>query len=266
MHLIYDVGAHQGEDTEYYLKKGFKVVAVEAEPSLATGLRERFKAFLDSGQLVLVQAAVADKEGDIEFFRNEDSTVWGTIHEAWAARNEKLGTRSSKVIVQAVRFEELLKQHGVPYYLKVDIEGADMLCISALQGFQTRPRFISVESNKTSWRELVAEFDVFRELGYERFKVVNQARIEEQAEPTPVREGKFAGHRFPFGSTGLFGDDLPGKWLTRSQALQRYAAIFMRYKLFGDNTVGNRLARRLPANVQRRVVADWYDTHAALPE
>ena len=26
--LIYDVGAHRGEDTEFYLKKGFRVVAI----------------------------------------------------------------------------------------------------------------------------------------------------------------------------------------------------------------------------------------------
>ena len=30
--LIYDVGAHKGEDTEYYLRKGFRVIAIEAMP------------------------------------------------------------------------------------------------------------------------------------------------------------------------------------------------------------------------------------------
>ena len=33
--LIYDVGAHLGEDSQHYLAKGFKVVAVEANPDLA---------------------------------------------------------------------------------------------------------------------------------------------------------------------------------------------------------------------------------------
>ena len=28
--LIYDVGLHKGEDSEFYLKKGFRVVAIEA--------------------------------------------------------------------------------------------------------------------------------------------------------------------------------------------------------------------------------------------
>ena len=39
--LIYDVGFHRGEDTEFYLAKGFKVVAIEAHPELyQCGLRE----------------------------------------------------------------------------------------------------------------------------------------------------------------------------------------------------------------------------------
>jgi len=30
--LIFDIGAHIGADTAFYLQKGFKVVAVEAYP------------------------------------------------------------------------------------------------------------------------------------------------------------------------------------------------------------------------------------------
>ena len=33
--LIYDIGQHTGEDTAFYLGKGFRVVAVEANPTLA---------------------------------------------------------------------------------------------------------------------------------------------------------------------------------------------------------------------------------------
>src|SRR5258705_4089288 len=40
--LIYDVGAHEGQDTAFYLKKGFKVVAIEASPQLSAKLSEKF--------------------------------------------------------------------------------------------------------------------------------------------------------------------------------------------------------------------------------
>lgn len=263
--LIFDVGAHKGEDTDFYLEKGFRVVSVEANAQLAQGLRERFATALVSGRLTIVEAAVAEHEGEIEFFQNEDVSVWGTIYPNWAERNAGMGTRSIKVKVRAVTFDSLLREHGIPYFLKVDIEGADMLCVSALESVSTKPRFVSVEATKTSWKNLVAEFNVFRRLGYTRFKVVNQSYVEHQIEPSPAREGDTTGHRVLPDSSGLFGRDLPDPWLTRSQALRKYFAIFAQYRFFGDNTWGNKMARRLPWKYQRRILPDWYDTHAARP-
>ncbi|HPU57690.1 MAG TPA: FkbM family methyltransferase, partial [Verrucomicrobiota bacterium] len=193
MQMIFDVGAHKGEDTEFYLKKGFKVLAIEANPTLANELRDRFSEAIREGRLTVIHAAVADKDGEIEFFLNERS-VFGTINPGWAERNEKMGARSTKVVVPAIDFRKLLREHGVPYYLKIDIEGADMLCVHALESVPNRPKYVSIESNKTSWRELVSEFDVLERLGYKRFKVVNQATIERQKEPNPAREGKYADH------------------------------------------------------------------------
>ena len=40
--MIFDVGCHNGQDFVFYLKKGFKVVAIEANPTLCTELRQRF--------------------------------------------------------------------------------------------------------------------------------------------------------------------------------------------------------------------------------
>jgi hypothetical protein len=44
--LIYDVGLHLGEDSEFYLKKGFNVVAVEANPVNAAEAANRLKAYV----------------------------------------------------------------------------------------------------------------------------------------------------------------------------------------------------------------------------
>jgi hypothetical protein len=139
-----------------------------------------------------------------------------------------------------------------------------MLCIAALRSFKERPQYVSLESTKTSWVGLKGEFDVLEELGYRRFQVVNQSKVAQQSEPVHTREGAYSGQRICFGSTGLFGSDLPGPWLTRSQAIRRYAPIFAQYTVVGDNTVGQRLSRRLPKRVQQMLAPAWYDTHAAL--
>ena len=119
----------------------------------------------------------------------------------------------------------------MPYYLKVDIEGADMLCVSALglaQG-QTSVRFGRVDQDL--FGESPQEFDVLESLGYRRFQVVNQARIEEQSEPNPPREGAYADHNPRFGSSGLFGNDLPGRWLTKAQAIRKYPPLFLKVQV-----------------------------------
>ena len=48
--LIYDIGMHKGEDSEFYLRKGFRVVAFEANPELIASCAQRRREFLDRGQ------------------------------------------------------------------------------------------------------------------------------------------------------------------------------------------------------------------------
>ena len=49
--LIIDIGTNNGDDTAYYLEKGFNVVAVEANPSLCATLASRFAAEIRDGRL-----------------------------------------------------------------------------------------------------------------------------------------------------------------------------------------------------------------------
>jgi hypothetical protein len=51
--LIYDIGMHNGADTEFYLRKGFDVIAIEANPDCVAHVRKRFEAEISAGRLVL---------------------------------------------------------------------------------------------------------------------------------------------------------------------------------------------------------------------
>jgi hypothetical protein len=61
--LIMDVGMHDGTDTAFYLAKGFKVVAVEANPDLVAAGRARFAREIDEGRLTIVGAAITNERG-----------------------------------------------------------------------------------------------------------------------------------------------------------------------------------------------------------
>jgi FkbM family methyltransferase len=243
--LIYDVGLHKGEDSEFYLRKGFRVVAIEALPDYCEIARQRLRPYVESGQLVIVNAAIAERSGPVPFFVNTDNSVWGTTSPEWAKRNERLGRRSFETTVNGVDFGAILETFGVPYFLKIDIEGADMLCLKALRSCTSRPKYLSVESNKTSWEGLRREFEVLRELGYSRFKVVQQETVDSQVCPFPAKEGSYVDHHFNADASGLFGEEAPGHWLSESEALRIYRGIFLRYKLVGDDALLRRLLRPL---------------------
>lgn len=261
--LIYDVGMHKGEDTAFYLKKGFRVVAVEADPRHCAEAEQRFAEAIRHGRLIVVNRAIAASEGPLVFFRNVDVSVWGTAQASWAERNRRLGTRTEEIEVPGTTLSSLLRRYGVPYYLKIDIEGSDVLCLEALSESADRPRYVSIESNKVALAELRQEFDLLSRLGYRSFKIVAQHFITDQRPPNPTREGKFVEHVFPEGASGLFGEEAPGQWITSDQALRRYRSIFWRYRLVGDDPlIKNAWLRGFLET--HGFPAGWYDTHARL--
>lgn len=262
--LIFDVGAHKGEDTALYLAKGFRVLAIEAHPGLADSIKERFAGAIHAGHLTVVQAAVSDQDGPVVFYENEKVSVWGTTSFEWSERNAQMGAPSRCIEVPSVRFEDLLDTYGTPYYLKVDIEGADQLCIEALRN-RVKPRHVSFESTKSSWVELLAEFDLLDELGYSHYKVVPQHSVQKQVAPRPALEGDYVPYRPMLGSSGFFGDEAPGRWLTKGEAVDAYLPAYITYALYGEAGLVYRYPE-IRLEMERYVTPPtssvWFDTHA----
>ena len=260
--LIFDVGTHKGEDTDFYLKLGYRVVAVEANPALEDELKQRFREAIADGRLMLVDKAIGETIGSASFFVNQKDSAWGTADSQWAARNRKLGADSEEITVDCVRFAGLIGEYGCPHYLKIDVEGADMLCVDALKTISCRPKFISLESTKTSWSDLLKEFNTLETLGYTKFKVVRQGR--HKSGHFTAQDGRRIRYTFETDASGPFGEDLDGPWLARRQAILRYVRIFVLHKTIGDNTWWSRPLRRIPGvgYALDFFIVGWHDTHA----
>jgi FkbM family methyltransferase len=269
--LIFDVGLHKGEDTDFYLKKGFRVVAFEAHPDLIAHCKARFQECIAGQRLRIVEGAIAPEAAGarIAFYKNLQKTDWGTIDPKWVERNERLGTRSVEIEVEAVDIAEMFCSHGIPFYLKIDIEGADHVVLDELRRFRDRPRYISMEADKVEFSRLVAELSSLEDLGYAKFKPVQQESIPGTRIATTTLQGEPLQHLFVEGASGPFGEDLSGPWLSYGECLRRFRTIFGLYRLFGDDGV----VRKLPGGMRlmgllgrlyRKPLPGWYDIHASL--
>jgi FkbM family methyltransferase len=238
--LIFDVGMNNGDDTGFYLECGFRVVSIEANDALCKQVGTRFPEAIRDGRLTIRNVAVAGETGQVEFWINEEHSEWSALDLTSAARG---GHRHRKVTVPAVRFDDLLRQHGVPHYLKVDIENAEHFCLGGIREVGL-PAYLSVEISDHSI------VDACRALGYQRFMLVEQSSllpIDDWAGPLGwttqfpriltthrgwpfrlirklagyrriralgQRSRRFPGRDFPIGSSGEFGSNLTGTWIT----------------------------------------------------
>lgn len=266
--LIYDIGMHDGEDSEFYLLKGFKVVAVEADPETSLSTAKRLGRFLATGQLTIVNRAIAAERGPVTLFRSA-RPGWSTIVSKWNDDNEALGATSEAITVEAMTLADLVGEHGDAFYMKLDIEGMDRRALESLATTSVRPRYISMETTfarDPSFTTFKADVELLSELGYDRFKIIDQSRVADQSPPQPALAGRYLPSRFASGPSGLFGEETPGPWLSMEAALAAFRGIMRR------NWLDVRLYRRmriyrLYCAVRYRFTGrnsnlGWYDIHA----
>lgn len=259
---------HTGVDTEFYLRKGFRVVAVEANEDLAAQAQQKFHQHIASGRLVIIPKAIASKPGLVNFWLNQSNDEWSSLVPEYISRNARVGAPSAARAVPAMLFSDLLRDHGIPYYLKIDIEGADHLCLESLHEFALRPPFLSVETSGTNdfgyTFQLLAHLYL---LGYRQFKLINQYMHHTYVLPNPPGEGDFVEYRFPMNaSSGPFGEETPGPWVSIESIIDEYRRIL---RLQNRYTVQAKRFRPLLSLLYYRLhrlfrsePVGWYDIHA----
>jgi FkbM family methyltransferase len=251
-HAVFDVGMNNGDDSAHYLSKGFKVIAVEANPILVQRARLRFQAEITSGQMVIEPLGICEHPGRAPFWINEERDVFSSFDRIRASRG---GTHCRSVDVECVTFDMLLKKHGVPYYLKLDVEGAEPHCLTSLRSFGL-PKYVSVEAESLGYLLLLWQ------LGYRQFKVVDQMRHNSRF-PDFTNDDAFSRLAkricsyvdrlknrastvaFPRGCSGPFGEDTTGSWQTLEEVSYNWLHLH-----FGHHNRGSLSA------------ASWYDFHA----
>ena len=232
--LVFDLGMNNGDDTAYYLKKQLRVVAVDANPGATKEAETRFAHEIQAGRLTIHSIAIWQDYATQPFHIRSDHPYWSSLDVGWATRGDGV---TEQVHVNCVPLRHLVALHGMPAYLKIDIEGADELVIDQLSELPYLPAYVSVEDCRFGFRYL----EKLMALGYDAFKLSNQASVQDWVD-------KDIGHRFVSGSSGPMGEQVPGEWCSREGILQNYA----------ERVRTRENERRSPPGV-------WWDIHARAP-
>jgi FkbM family methyltransferase len=132
--LVFDIGSHVGDRIASFRRLGCRVVAVEAHPTLAGLLR----AIYDRDcQVAIENVAVAARPGTIELRVDRDNlTVSTASPEFRAAARDAPGWRGlqwqDELTVPATTLDSLIARHGLPAFVKIDIEGFEGEALAAL--------------------------------------------------------------------------------------------------------------------------------------
>ncbi len=204
--VIYDFGANNGDDITYYLLKSDLVIAVEANPVLCSEIKNRFKEQIFNGKLIVENCiATAGKSLEkVAFYLHKTNHVLSQFPKPENTDQFKEEFLPSKNII------ELIRKHGNPYYIKIDLENYDNIILGELFINDVMPPYISAEAHS---------IDIFASLvalgKYNSFKLVDGASVvtkyREHAIQTNDGNAKYS---FPYHSAGPFGSDISGHWMT----------------------------------------------------
>jgi FkbM family methyltransferase len=162
--LAYDVGAHDGSDSAHYLSLGYSVVAIEASPLKVDILERRFAHEIERGKLKLLNIAVGDRPGVLPFFLSSRS-LWSSFDRNLAARD---GSEVTEIQIETRILADVVRDHGDPEFLKIDVEGADYACLRTMGA---TPRYLSYEADQQGGAEMILHLI---QQGYTAFSLIDQ--------------------------------------------------------------------------------------------
>lgn len=161
--LCFDIGANMGNRVKIFLEIGAKVIAVEPQANCYKPLRRFYKK---NENVVVIPEAVGESEGFSMMFLSEQITI-STLSKQWIKNIKKSGRAKNfhwnkKQIVKTTTLDSLIKQYGIPSFIKIDVEGYEF---EVLKGLSSPIKALSFEFTPEYFESTFRCLDYLSKLG-----------------------------------------------------------------------------------------------------
>jgi len=158
--LIFDVGANVGDKTDVFLRLGARVISIEPDEANQEVLRGKFLRYrLAPKRVVIVGKAVSDRSTIETMWIDGPGSAVNTLSQKWAetlkANKDKFEHAhfglefAQRKAVETTTLEELILTCGLPFFVKIDVEGYEA---SVIRGLKHPVPFLSFEINLPQFR------------------------------------------------------------------------------------------------------------------
>ena len=213
MKVIFDIGSNNGDNIPYYLLKCDKVIAIEANPELCTEIADRFQYEIECGRLIIRNGVIVTSEinsNQVPFYIHKFNHVLSQFPKP----DDTLIQNFNQYFLPTINIKELVKEYGIPFYVKIDIENYDHILLRDFLRNDIKPEFISAESHS------IDTFAGLVSLGYNSFKLVIGETVNAQyRNHNVITKSGFIKYSFPYHSAGPFGEDINGNWMSKTELL-----------------------------------------------